>query len=315
VYRSAEDPRAWESLRKRDRHVPITNPIILIGMHRSGTTLLCRMLESLGYFAGWRQDPNGESHFFRDLNDWLLGQCGASWEYPLPLENLLEDEEARALAGDYLRRMLASPRSASYLGPLRYLRLRDVARLDGVWGWKDPRNTFTLPIWLDLFPRARVLHVRRHGVDVAHSLAERSRRSRGPHRRAYQRGRSLYWIHPKRGGFASSLRAVSLERGLEMWEEYITRADEHVSRLGAQARAIGYEALLARPAETLEEVARFCGLDAGEGAVARAVRSVRRERAFAHRQSPALRELALRNAHRLTPYGYAEAAGDPAEKP
>ncbi len=30
------------------------------------------------------------------------------------------------------------------------------------WGWKDPRNTFTLPMWLSIFPKARVLHVLRN---------------------------------------------------------------------------------------------------------------------------------------------------------
>jgi hypothetical protein len=44
------------------------------------------------------------------------------------------------------------------------------------WGWKDPRNSITLPVWLKLFPDARVIHIVRNGVDVAESLYRRQQR-------------------------------------------------------------------------------------------------------------------------------------------
>ena len=42
------------------------------------------------------------------------------------------------------------------------------------WGWKDPRTTITFPIWLQVFPKAKILHILRNGVDVAISIYRRS---------------------------------------------------------------------------------------------------------------------------------------------
>ena len=66
-------------------------PIIFIGMHRSGTSMLGRLLESLGLFAGTRKDPNNEAVFFQQINDWLLTQCGARWDMPGATQYLWEN--------------------------------------------------------------------------------------------------------------------------------------------------------------------------------------------------------------------------------
>jgi hypothetical protein len=39
-------------------------PVIIIGMSRSGTTLLVEMLEQLGLFAGNKKTRNNEALFF-----------------------------------------------------------------------------------------------------------------------------------------------------------------------------------------------------------------------------------------------------------
>ncbi|PYI70246.1 MAG: hypothetical protein DMF02_09410 [Verrucomicrobia bacterium] len=43
-----------------------------------------------------------------------------------------------------------------------------------VWGWKDPRNSLTLPFWQDLLPGLRTLIVVRNPLEVAHSMRERN---------------------------------------------------------------------------------------------------------------------------------------------
>ena len=40
-------------------------------------------------------------------------------------------------------------------------------------GWKDPRNTFTLDLWLKLFPNAKIINIMRHPLDVSQSLLVR----------------------------------------------------------------------------------------------------------------------------------------------
>ena len=78
------------------------SPIIIIGMSRSGTSMLTRMLGSLGLFCGSKLTNNHEAVFFRELNDWLLTQCSGGLENPGTMQNLLQDSEARALSMENL---------------------------------------------------------------------------------------------------------------------------------------------------------------------------------------------------------------------
>lgn len=55
-------------------------------MHRSGTSLLVKILQELGVFMGMDLEHNSESKFFIEVNEWMLNQAGASWDNP---ENIL----------------------------------------------------------------------------------------------------------------------------------------------------------------------------------------------------------------------------------
>lgn len=279
-------------------------PVIVIGMHRSGTSMTTRLLDQLGLFVGWRLQPDHEALFFVYLNEWLLQQSGGSWEHPRPIRDLIANREVRPLVADYLRYSLGTPRSVSYLGFGRYLRHRDVPALGEPWGWKDPRNTFTLPLWLDLFPDARVLHVHRHGVDVAASLVTRHARVLEQRKARYVRMRAQYLLRSKQVGFTTTLRCTSLEGGLALWDEYMQEARAHVATLGERAMEVRYESLLENPVEELDAVARFCGLMPERPAIERLTSQLRAGRGFAYRQSESLRAFAERNRERLTAHGY-----------
>ena len=127
-----------------------TSPIVIIGMHRTGTSMLTRMLEQLGLFCGWRKQGDHEALLFLGLNDWILEQAHGSWDHPETLPELLAEPKVRGLVRDHLEFTLASPRRLSFLGPRLSLQHGSVGELDGPWGWKDPRTTFTLPLWLEL---------------------------------------------------------------------------------------------------------------------------------------------------------------------
>src|ERR1700685_2157824 len=156
-----------------------SSPIIIIGMHRSGTTMIARMLEAMGLFVGKKKESNHEALFFLRIDRWLFSQCGASWENPQPIYYLVENAEARAMTTDYIARyLLPSPRAISYLGLKKYLRYWTPANLRVPWGWKSPLSTYTLPLWLDIFPDAKVIHIYRPGVDVRNSLRARVQREK-----------------------------------------------------------------------------------------------------------------------------------------
>ena len=57
-------------------------PVIVIGMHRSGTSLIVKVLEKLGVFMGADQEHNGESLFFNTINEWILNQSHIRWDNP-----------------------------------------------------------------------------------------------------------------------------------------------------------------------------------------------------------------------------------------
>ncbi|NLF31864.1 MAG: sulfotransferase [Planctomycetes bacterium] len=284
-------------------------PVIILGMHRSGTSLIARVLERLGLFAGRRKEHNHEAWLLLKLNDWLLAQCAARWDHPAPFDLLLDAPDVRARTARYLDDLLGSPRAISYLGWRRWLRYRHPRRLPRPWGWKDPRTTFTLPLWRDVFPEARIIHVRRHGVDVAASLMTRRVDGFRAACAKYDRFGRWYWLRPKDGGFADSLRLHGLDDAFGLWEQYTDRAAEHTRAMGERAIELRYEDFLRDPAPHAGRLASFCGLDAGGRAVAEAVADVRADRAFAFADDGDLAAFAGAVAGRLAARGYAEIGG------
>lgn len=243
-------------------------------MHRSGTSLLSRLLESLGLFLGKTKDENHEAIFFQSINEWLLRQTGAAWDNPGPLRYLLDNPEIREKTVEYIRRyLLGSPRTLPYLGWMNYLRQRRISGLSQPWGWKDPRNTFTLPVWLDIFPNAKIIHLHRSGIDVALSLRRRGRRE-CQLQQLYRSLPWMHWIRPKRGGFVQSLRCDQLDSGLALWREYIEQAERHVSFLKERAFEISFEELVREPVRTLADLSEFCDLHVDKPAIHNASRQI-----------------------------------------
>lgn len=149
---------------------PPARVICTLGMHRSGTSAVSRMLGLLGVRLGpdprvltaGEDNPKGywEHRSFVDLNDEILARFGGRWDaipvFPAswPRDPRLEDlrEDARNLV------------RADFSG-------------EPLWGWKDPRTCLTLPFWQDLIgPMRYVLCVRNPGAVTA-SLARRDRMS------------------------------------------------------------------------------------------------------------------------------------------
>jgi len=284
-------------------------PVIIIGMSRSGTSMLTRMLTELGLFTGQSLTDNHEAMFFRQLNDWLLIQCSGGLENPATIKYLLGDEEARALFGKFIHYTMTTPRVVSFLGVSNYFKYRTPANLDIPWGWKDPRNTYTLPFWLDLFPDAKVIHIFRHPLDIVNSL--RTRRERGLSRLKgrHSRWKPLYWFYLMEKFIRGKrvfvdLRGADLEEGLLMWEEYIAQARTHVANLGDRAIEVKYEAFLQNPVDTLGELSEFCGLQTASSDLEKTACRVNESRGLAYLKDPELKAFSVRISDRLSEYGY-----------
>ena len=228
---------------------------------------------------------------------------------PTPIYWCLEDREIRTIVTDFIRFVLRTPKISSFLGFKSFLKYRTPENLDTPWGWKDPRTTFTLPIWLEIFPNAKIIHVYRHGVDVANSL--RVRRDKNVY--TIQRRLNIYgwvyqffwlWRHlPKRKELLD-IRASTLDEGFSLWEEYIGEARKHVAHLKDRAFEVQFEHLLESPAEVLKKTADFCQLLCTQASLQQVIKGIKKERAYAYRSSQELQNLASRHSQRLYQYGY-----------
>ena len=58
------------------------SPFVVIGMHRSGTSLVSRILDKSGILMGRDLQTDHESKFFIGLNKWIYENAGADWARP-----------------------------------------------------------------------------------------------------------------------------------------------------------------------------------------------------------------------------------------
>src|SRR5215216_3672632 len=122
--------------------------ICIAGAHRSGTSLATRLLHCCGLELGPESDlmpaqaanPEGfwEHLGFVALHDELLNELGGAWDLPSK-----PDES------------LTSPRLDPFRLKARLLTERFASAR--VWGWKDPRNSLTLPFWQKVLPGLKTL--------------------------------------------------------------------------------------------------------------------------------------------------------------
>ncbi|HTA12496.1 MAG TPA: sulfotransferase [Solirubrobacteraceae bacterium] len=139
--------------------------VVVLGMHRSGTSLITRLLSLLGLavcrdedlLVGRARNPRGhwESKSLLRYNDRLLGELGGSWFCP---PTLAPDETSRLL--EHRSEALAALHSAHPERP---------------WVWKDPRTSVLMPFWAAVLGRrAAYVLIVRHPFEVSDSLARRN---------------------------------------------------------------------------------------------------------------------------------------------
>ena len=208
------------------------SPICIAGMHRSGTSMVARLLQACGLFLGPKDElgfdsNNGEPHFenvrFVALNDQILRRLGGSWnnppEFPEGWEQMPEVGPLTAQAKKLIKRL-----SVQYY-----------------WGWKDPRNSLTLPFWRRIVPDLRVVICLRNPLEVARSLRERGDVSGMPLFLLWLTyyGELLRAIPPQQRVIThyqsyfqdpgAELQRVATEIGMDVPADVISRACAHIS--------------------------------------------------------------------------------------
>ena len=145
-------------------------PIIIVGMHRSGTTMITKMLENLGLFVGDQKEINNEALFFWNINNWIfdITLCRADLPYNFKYLN----PRTKEILIDDLNHFVQGSNRKLFLGN-KSSKYKSIKDLDIPWGWKDPKNSFTIDLWKEVFPNAKVLHIYRNPIDSISSFIER----------------------------------------------------------------------------------------------------------------------------------------------
>lgn len=193
--------------------------ICILGMHRSGTSLLTRILNLIGVDLGSAEvlttepvadNPKGywEHNEITSISDAILKRYGGSWDDP----PLLPPGWETAAAIDDLRH------HAHQLIQDQFAKVQ-------LWGWKDPRSCLTLPFWQQLLPGMRYIICLRNPVDVARSLEHRD--------------------------------SLSAEKSSYLWLTYVSSALSHSE--GKPRLVIFYEDLMDDCLRELHRLAEFLG--------------------------------------------------------
>lgn len=198
----------------------MTTTCLILGMHRSGTSCLARILFELGIHLGEKLSKQPESsnlggHWEAveviDLNDRILAHSGGTWDRPPA--TVTTNAELDAAMQALVSRLGTLPLS----------------------GWKDPRTTLTFPLWRRYLGDRRLLAAFRHPHAVARSLAARGDCS-------FERGLELWLEYNER-----LLAALEGEQNVHWFPYGVSRAEygKRLERLCADLRVEFKEELLA----------------------------------------------------------------------
>ena len=206
--------------------------VLVLGMHRSGTSALTRVVNLLGaelpsnLVPGTSDNEQGywESYSFFDLNEALLAAAGTRWHDDAPIPDTWFASEA-----------------AKAFRPQARALLQEAFHGCSIFVLKDPRLCRLLPFWRaaleDLGASPRAILIVRHPEEVFSSLAVRAR-------------------HEDEG--VRSQAITSPEKSHLLWLRYVLESERHTRSVGRAV--VTYDGLLADWTATLQGVASEAGV-------------------------------------------------------
>jgi hypothetical protein len=226
---------------------PVDRPIVIVGVERSGTSMLANMVSAWGAYGG-------DIRVLGRKDTW---NAYGTWEHPAPLElihQLMDRVGPRYWEPSYsqvLRELASEPR-------VRTQALACIAEISAgrsIWFMKEPLCSVQLAFWKQLLPNAIYLVTVRNPSDSATSMMTRNlpRELAGVTTRAYN---LLRW----QVFFSSILKDTADVRSVRFVEyERVTAAPE------------------AEAARLCEYLCRECGVPPEEGRAARMAAAVKPE--------------------------------------
>lgn len=223
--------------------------IAVAGMHRSGTSMIARLLNLCGMDLGPQSDlmppspanPEGywEHVWFNYCNDRILDHFHGAWDLvPTFPENWPAEDG------------------------IEWIRSKACEAIDTfkgakVWGWKDPRTSLTLAFWKSLLPELKLVVCVRNPLDVARSLNKRGSTS-------LLYGLNLWWQYN-----SAILREEAHPHVITTFDRYFVDGSAELARLaGALGLKVSDEAIreasescregLRHSQTTLDELIRVC---------------------------------------------------------
>lgn len=188
--------------------------ILVLGMHRSGTSTLTRLINMMGAYIGPEDklleisdktmiSSNPKGHWERRdvirVNDQILKTYGVSWQTPVFSKPI----ESKDLSQDIKKNMQLIIYGLDTRRP---------------WVMKDPRMCLTLPAWLDFLEMPIAVIAVRSPVQIAQSLSKRNQ--------------------------------ISHEKAIHLWEYYMAQLLN--STLNTPRVFVRYEHVLERPNLSVE---------------------------------------------------------------
>jgi hypothetical protein len=137
----------------------LSDQLIVAGFHRSGTSLVCQLLNRAGLFLGYNLLGPAFSNLYGHLEDTeifnlhqqILADNGQTWLVSEPFLPIITAYHWQRL------RQIVERRNAEH----------------NLWGFKDPRVCLFMMLWKHLLPNAKVLLIYRHFSDSTYSLGRR----------------------------------------------------------------------------------------------------------------------------------------------
>lgn len=229
--------------RKMGRWIPSlfsqwpTRPVFIIGCARSGTTLLANLVgqhEDIAHYSEANNiwDPKGYPWRESDL------QRPPNWIDPHKFNQMWWDEVSSTGYTKTIKGIFGA-----------YQRLC----AKKVFLNKSPMNTFKIPFMLDMFPRARFIHVYRDGRAVVYSYFKKEHKKMSAHPEPYRKGGYLF------------AREELIEILARSWVEHLAEVERHKKALGlddaGRLYELSYENLCSAPREKLNDIHDFLELD------------------------------------------------------